>query len=170
MLKVIKGDLFDTKAKYLVHQANCITSRAAHLAYDVFRRYPYADVYSPRKETILKDSISEPDVIWSKDTPGDIIIKGNGKDQRYVVALLGQYYPGRPRYPNSELDGTIARQKYFHQALWKLAQVKDLESVAFPYGVGCAAAGGNWEVYHKMICNFAKYLDDKADVFIYHKE
>ena len=105
MLKVIKGDLFDTKAKYLCHQCNCLTTKSAHLAYNVFKKYPYADVYSPRKETVLKNAISEPEIIWSKDIPGDIIIKGDGKDYRYVVALLGQYYPGRSRYPNSTLDG-----------------------------------------------------------------
>jgi len=170
MLKVVKGDLFDTQAKYLCHQCNCVTSSAAHLAWHVFKRYPYADVYSPRKETILQNSIDEPQVIWSKDTPGDIIIRGNGEDQRYVVAILGQYYPGTPRYPNDELDGTIARQKYFHQALWKLVQVEDLHSVAFPWGIGCGAAGGDWNVYYKIIGNFAKYLDSKADVFIYLKE
>jgi len=167
MLKVIKGDLFDTDAKYLCHQCNCVTSRSAHLAYDVFKRYPYADVYSSRKETIIKNAISEPEVIWSKDVPGDILIRGNGKDQRYVVALLGQYYPGFPRYSNSTLDGSVARQKHFHQALWKLAQVEDLDSVAFPWQIGCGAAGGDWDVYFKMINNFADYVEDKADVSVY---
>lgn len=170
MLKVIDGNLFDTKAKYLVHQANCCSTRAAHLAYDVFKRYPYADVYSPRADDILKNSILDPEAAYSKDQPGNIIIRGNGKDQRYVIALLGQYYPGRSRYKDSELDGLKARQSYFHQGLWKIAQIDELDSVALPWTIGCGAAAGDWNVYYKIIKNFAEYVSDKADVFIYRKD
>jgi hypothetical protein len=51
-----------------------------------------------------------------------------------------------------------------------LAQVEDLDSVAFPYGIGCGAAGGAWDVYYKIISDFAEYLDGKVDVFIYQKD
>lgn len=166
MLKLISGDLFDSKAKYIAHQCNCLTYRAAHLAKDVFARYPYADIYSPRHKIVVNDN-GEKEIVWSQDVPGNIIVRGNGKDQRYVVAILGQYYPGSPKNTDSMLDGTQARQKYFHSALWKLTKIRNLESVAFPYCIGCGAAGGDWVVYNKIIENFAKYLNGKADIFIY---
>jgi len=166
MLKVINGDIFDSTEKYIAHQCNCVSNKAAYLAYDIFNKYPYADIYSSRR--IFKHDQA---MIFGKtETPGEIVIRGNGKDQRYVIAILGQYYPGRPRYPNSGLDQYKSRQVYFYEALCEIANIEDLHSVALPYGIGCGAAGGDWKVYYKIIENFAKFLDGKADVFIYKKD
>ena len=154
MLEIITGDLFDSKEKYLCHQCNCITKRSAHLAQTVFQHYPYADVYTARTEP---------------DQPGTIIVRGNGEDQRFVIALLGQYYPGKPKYRDSNLDGVLSREKYFHRALMAVARIPNLESVAFPWRVGCGAAGGDWEHYLGTINNFAQYVEEKqgARVVIY---
>jgi O-acetyl-ADP-ribose deacetylase (regulator of RNase III) len=161
MLKVIKGDIFDSKEKYIVHQTNCYsTGHAGGLARDIFHRYPYADVYSCR--------VNEKDYSYYRDIPGSIVVRGNGEDQRYVVGLMGQFYPGGPNAVG--IDDRLSRQKYFHQGLWALAQIEGLDSVAFPYLIGCGLAAGNWDMYYKIIGNFARYLDGKADVFIYHKE
>lgn len=156
MIEIVTGDLFDAKEKYLVHQCNCVTNKAAHLAFDVFEKYPYANIYAPRTEP---------------DKPGHIIIKGNGQDERYVVAILGQYYPGRPKYPLSSLDGLAVREKYFYNGLLRLAEVPDLESIAFPWRIACGAAGGNWEHYLGKITNFAQYVGEKGvKVKIYRRE
>lgn len=157
MIEIVTGDLFEAKEKYIVHQCNCVTNRAAHLAKDVFGKYPYADIYSART---------------THDSPGSIIIRGNGQDQRYVVAILGQYYPGKPKYPHSDLDGTNIREKYFYHGLLRLAKIPDLESVAFPWRIGCGAAGGNWERYLGKLTNFAHYVHDKYNtkVVIYRRE
>ncbi len=156
MIEIVTGDLFEATEKYLVHQCNCVTNKAAHLAFDVFEKYPYADIYTARTQP---------------DQPGHLIIRGNGKDQRYVAAILGQYYPGRPRYPKSSLDGIPAREKYFYHGLLRLAQVPDLESVAFPWRIGCGAAGGDWDRYLGKITNFAQYVGEKGvKVRIYRRE
>lgn len=157
MIEIITGNLFDSKEKYLLHQINCITTRSAHLAKDVFAKYPYADVYSSRKDS---------------DIPGNIIIRGNGDDQRFIIGLLGQYYPGKPKYPDSSKDGTLAREKYFYQCLLKVARIPNLESVAFPWHISCGAAGGNWNHYYGTIINFAKYINESqgAKVVIYQRE
>lgn len=174
MLHLVKGDLFESKERYIVHQVNAVTTRAAHLAYYMFKRFPYSDVYSPRAlrdgdKKHAENLLKHPDeVSFDEDKPGDIIIRGNGKDQRFVIALLGQYFPGPVRYPDSKKDGFKARQKYFHQGLWKIAQIPSLESVAFPQGIGCGAAGMSWDIYYKILQNFAEYLDGKAEVYIYH--
>ncbi|CAB4196931.1 hypothetical protein UFOVP1290_451 [uncultured Caudovirales phage] len=153
MIEIVEGDLFSSKEKYLVHQTNCISKRSAHLAKSVFTRYPYADVYSNR---------------INPDVPGTISIKGNGLDKRYVVSLFGQYYPGLPKYPASELDGTDVREKYFRKGLLAISKIKDLESVAFPYRIGCGAAGGDWNHYLFHIENFEKLvLKQNVKVLIY---
>lgn len=149
-MEIIEGDLFETDAKYIAHQCNCVTNRPAHLSKKVFERYPYADIYTGRKEP---------------SKPGSIVIRGNGKDKRYVINILGQYYPGKVKYPSSKLDGFEARKGYFYQGLRKIQEIQGLESIAFPYGIGCGAAGGDWDFYLSLIEKFSKHTE--ADVHIY---
>jgi hypothetical protein len=47
-------------------------------------------------------------------------------------------------------------------------KIEKLESIAFPWRIGCGAAGGNWEKYMKMIEGFSEYVD--GEVLIYRKE
>lgn len=156
MIEIVTGDLFEATEKYLVHQCNCVTNKAAHLAADMFEKFPHSDIYTGRTDP---------------DQPGHIIVRGNGKDQRYVVAILGQYYPGRARYPKSSLDGIPVREKYFYHGLLRLAQLPNLESVAFPWRIGCGAAGGDWDLYLGKITNFAQYVGDRGvKVRIYRRE
>lgn len=157
MIEIVSGDIFDAKEKYMCHQTNCVTKSAAHLSKDVFARYPWADIYTGRT---------------THDQPGTIIVRGNGQDQRYIVNCLGQFYPGKSKYPHSTLDGIEIRQKYFYKCLLRIAQLPDLESVAFPWRIGCGAAGGIWEHYLGNITNFANFIEEKqgARVVIYRRE
>lgn len=157
MIEIVTGDIFNAKEKYLCHQCNCVTSRAAHLSKDVFARYPYADIYTGRV---------------TPNKPGTIEVRGNGQDQRYVINFLGQVYPGKAKYPLSSLDGIPVREKYFHQCLLRVAKIPNLESVAFPWRIGCGAAGGEWNHYIVTITNFANYIEatQNASVTIYRRE
>ena len=85
--------------------------------------------------------------------------------------MFGQYYPGNPKYPESKIDGIKAREKYFHKCLMEIAKIDNLESLAFPFGIGCGAAGGNWEYYLGTLKNFTKYVEEKqgAKVYIYRR-
>jgi hypothetical protein len=149
---IFEGNLLDAHTKYIAHQTNCVTNKAAHLAAAVFARYPHADVYSGR-------------VIY--DEPGTIIVKGNGEDERLVINMFGQFYPGKPRYADSAKDGYFVRRKYFFSCLKEVSLIDDLDSIAFPWGIGCGAAGGDWDFYHGLIDKFAEHMKYKADVFIY---
>ena len=153
--KIIEADLFTTEAKYLAHQRNCITHRSKHMSEEVFKRYPWADIYMPREFT------------GNKDEPGTIIVKCNGDNMRYVVNMLGQYYPGAPKYDKDSAD---MRQENFKKCLDAICGIKDLESIAFPWGVGCGAASGNWEHYHGLLNRFADHLEGHAEVLIYKRK
>lgn len=137
------------KEKYLCHQTNCVTNRAAHLAKDVFKAFPYADIYTDREEP---------------DHPGSIIVRGNGTEHRFVINMLGQVYPGAPRYPDSSIDGHSAREKYFHRCLHEISKITNLESIAFPWCIGCGAAGGSWNAYHDLIARFTDYVEKQQNV------
>jgi O-acetyl-ADP-ribose deacetylase (regulator of RNase III) len=147
MIEVITGDLLDAKEKYIVHQTNCISTGASGIARAIFDRFPYADFYSTR---------------ITPDQPGHIIIRGNGQDQRYVVGLNGQYYPGTFRTSSAVADDQKTREKHFYHGLLRLVKVLDLESVALPWHVGCGLAGGCWDNYIRLLDNMEEYLEQQG--------
>lgn len=48
MMNIITGSILDSKEQYICHQINCVTTKAAFLAKDIFLKFPHADVYSLR--------------------------------------------------------------------------------------------------------------------------
>lgn len=156
-IEIVTGDLLNAKEKYIAHQCNCVTTYAAGMAKSIFDKFPYSDVYSNR---------------LIHNHPATIEIMGNGQDQRYVINMYAQYYPGKPKYPNSNLDGQVVREKYFHKCLLQVARIPDLESIAFPWRIGCNLGGGVWEHYLGTLTNFAKYVEEKYNtrVVIYRRE
>jgi O-acetyl-ADP-ribose deacetylase (regulator of RNase III) len=156
MLKTITGDLLDATEKYIAHQTNCVSrGMAAGIARDIFDKYPYSNIYANRTKN---------------ETPGTIDIRGNGDDQRFVINMNAQHYPGSSRYSESAIDDLEYRRKYFHQCLLKISKIDNLESIAFPFKIGCGIAGGNWDHYLKMLETFAGYLAKKnVSVVIYQR-
>ena len=159
MINIIEDSIFNSTEQYIAHQCNSISHGAGGLAYSLFRQYPYANIYSNRT---------------GPDTPGDILIKGNGLDQRYVINMIGQYYPGcgsKISHANDKFpDGADDRKGYFQQCLDRIALIDNLESIAFPYKIGCDLAGGDWNVYSEMLENFTERLKDKVKVVIFKYE
>jgi O-acetyl-ADP-ribose deacetylase (regulator of RNase III) len=132
VLKIQKGDFLQAPEDLLVHQCNCVSKTAEGLAADVFRTFPESNVYATR---------TEPSV------PGTIVKCG------HIVNLFGQYKPGPP----SEKELGIQRLQWFHQGLLKLQDLsKEYHTVAFPFGIGCGLAGGQWKAYCKLLREFAR--------------
>lgn len=150
MATIITGDLLKSDAQYIVHQCNCVTIKGANLSKSVFHKFPFANIYAPREKT------------GHKDTPGTIIIKGDGSKERFIINLLAQYYPGKSRYVN---DTPQMRLSWFKKGLEEIEKIPNLREIAFPYNIGCGMAGGDWKVYKKAIDDFAKKLT-KVKVFI----
>lgn len=155
--EVVQGNLLDSDAQYLCHQCNCVTNRAAHLAAAVFARFPYANIYQER-------SYPHAPTDANSDSPGHIVVRGDGQNQRFVINMLGQYYPGKPKFPDGSRDGFKARQSAFQQCLTRISQIIGLHSLAFPWMIGCGAAGGDWSTYLPLIEQFSD--DVSAEVKI----
>lgn len=156
MVETIIGDLLLSDAKYIVHQTNCVSiGKAAGLAYYLFNKYPHSDCYKDRN----KPSI-----------PGTIDIRGDGVNTRLVVNMHAQYLPGGS-WDDIQGDAAEDRKFYFHRCLNRLAKVDNLESVAFPYKIGCGIAGGDWNWYLNAINKFAEYVENKQQtkVVIYQR-
>jgi O-acetyl-ADP-ribose deacetylase (regulator of RNase III) len=129
-----------------------VTNESKYIAASIFEKYPYANIYAERAN-------------GRKDTPGQIIIRGgDGGDKRYIINLLGQYYPGKAKYSN---DSYTLRAEWFRLCLDQIYNIHDLESVAFPWRIGCGASGGDWNLYKKMIDDLAVRLNGRAKVYIY---
>lgn len=156
MIEIITGSIIESKEKYIAHQCNCLTNKSAGTAKAIFDAFPYSNTYASRVDP---------------DTVGTIQIMGDA-DNRYVINMYAQHYPGRPKYPDSKLDGTKAREGYFHKCLMQIAKIPNLESIAFPWKIGCNLGGGNWEYYLGTITNFEKYVNEKqgAKVYIYRRQ
>ena len=146
--ELIEGDILNSNIQYITHQTNCVSSGAAGLAYYLFNKYPYSNVYKNRIKTIYD--------------PGSLIVSGNGTDQRYIINMFSQYYPGGP----NEKDNQQIREVYFKACLSKIEKLPNLYEIAFPYKIGCGLAGGDWDKYEEMINNFAYYNAHQFEVYI----
>jgi O-acetyl-ADP-ribose deacetylase (regulator of RNase III) len=146
-LTLIDGDLLDAPEKFICHQCNCVTKSARGLSAAIFDRFPYADAYRERGA--------------QKSTAGTIQIRGNGADQRFVVNMFAQISGGKPKANES----AARRVSLFRACLAELAKVRNLESVAFPYLIGCGMAGGNWDQYRSELERFADVV--KVPVVVY---
>ena len=59
------------------------------------------------------------------------------------------------------------REGYFKRCLGLIGdKIEGLESIAFPWQIGCGLAGGEWKVYEGMIKEFAESYPD-VSVVIY---
>ena len=139
MLKFVTGDLLSVDCTYICHQCNCVTSCGKGLSFALFQKFPYADIYKERKE---------------KSAPGHIIVKGDGRKERFVVNMMAQYYPGPAKYSN---DSTTKRLQWFQDCLDEMSCLAtEHATFAFPYKIGCGLAGGSWDEYLHLIQMFQK--------------
>lgn len=139
----IEGDLLSGDYETIVHQCNCVTIAGCGLYSSIAKVYPQADIYSLR---------TEPSV------PGEVIVT------EPVIAMMSQYYPGGP---NSTSDTRSRRLRWFKRCLNKIAAL-ELDSVAFPHGIGCGLARGNWDDYEMCIREFSD-ANPSVNVYVVKK-
>lgn len=141
MIEIINKSILEINTKYIAHQTNCTSKYAKGLAKSIFDVFPYANSYAGRTFS---------------DLPGNIQIFGSNND-RLIINMMGQIFPGKPTF--SGPDSLKNRQIYFHKCLIKIAKIKDLDSISFPFGIGCGLAGGEWDYYYNTIVNFKKFVE-----------
>jgi len=131
------GSLFQSTATYLVHQCNCTSRYGKGLSKSMFQHYPYANRYATRHQP---------------DLPGTISIHGSGA-QRKIINMYAQRYPGKA---NGTDDTSESRIWAFNECLLILINLHHpLFTYAFPHGIGCGLAGGDWDKYERLLDKFA---------------
>jgi uracil-DNA glycosylase len=135
--------------KYLINPCDCISigNKGDEWTQAVFKKYPYSNCYQTR--TTQSQRV----------TPGSLQIKGDGKQQKFVINLFVSYYPGEPKYPN---DNQTKRAEWFKNALQQLLEIPELVSLAFPPHYG----GNHEDRYLSLISDFRKmyYLRHKVQL------
>lgn len=157
-----ESNLLLSEEQYLIHQCNCVSRRAAHLSKSVFRKFPYADIYSGREKEVSIKSLPE------DQRPGTILVRGDGDSQRYIVNLLGQVFPGTPKFETG-IDTLLTRERYFLSGIQRIFTRLDPESIALPWRIGCGAAGGRWPVYASLIYSYS-LLYPRVNIHIYSQK
>lgn len=135
MLKIVRGDLFDAKEKYLIHQVNCQGLMGAGVALQVARRFPH----------VKQAYVNGCKMRNAKDLLGCIQIvacdpNDTKKQGQCIINLFGQDKIGR---------GKMTDYDALRKAFFKINQLK--QDVAIPYLLGCDLAGGDWNIVSRII-------------------
>lgn len=156
MITFIEDDIFNVQSDYIVQQCNCLTIKSHGLSKEIAKRFPEADLYSKRRQ-VNNRNLAVPE---DRSTPGSISIDGK------IINIFGQWRPGKigtkydNYYPESNPPETSeTRLMWFKMGLEKISKTLDSNSekvIAFPFGIGCGLAGGDWEEYSKAILSFAE--------------
>jgi hypothetical protein len=184
----IKGNILadPTQYDYLVHQCDCLTTRATGFAeLIVIHLGPDYDIYQTRQlisytETLDPEVRKHLAITEDRAWPGSIrLMIGKKYKHLKVVPLFGQWAPGAvdskwpalyPPFKRGEKETQFNRETWFKYGLLSLeSDAVDGSRVAFPMNIGCGYAGGDWEKYRTMIDAFAERVTPRGiRVFIYN--
>lgn len=118
--------------------------------YDLFcQKFPYADVYS----LLEKDAI-----------PGSIKAFGKKSEgQKIILSIFSQINYGEPF---GKKDTLSSRKEWLDKALTKLFNINRLESVAFPYNMGCGLNEEDQSAMRDSVLQYAKGYPKINVVFV----
>lgn len=135
-VKIIQGNILESKADIICHQVNCIGKMNSGVAKAIREKWPcvfiaYQTMYETEVDLLGR---IQPVYIGTED----------GRD-RAVINMFAQY--------NYGYDG---RRYTSYDAFWScLGEIKKYitpgKTIAFPYNIGCMRGGANWEVIKTMI-------------------
>ena len=141
LIKQFSGDLIvDSKVDVICHQVNCQAVMGAGIAKQIRIMFPRVfDNYKRLCESSRnagRSPLGKCQLVWTDETKA-----------RLVANLFGQERYGR--------YGRQTEYDALRSALRNLASNKYLlerkASLGFPYRIGCALGGGDWDIVSKML-------------------
>lgn len=172
--EIIIGDLFNTDCEVIAHQVNCIGVMGSGIAKTIREKYP---------ETFNKYKLSI-NLLDHNCLGGCLLIKEN---KTYIANIFGQFsYKGNEDYyldkyrspalnpdPKDTYFSIYTGLRYtnyeaFYNALIKLRtdmNRNELNSIAFPYKIGCDRGGGSWRVIESMIDDVFENTNIKVKIY-----
>lgn len=159
MIKQMIGDILTSDAGIICHQVNCQGAFGSGMAGHIKDKYPeVCKEYKEYTQTMLSRFIKE-------NLKSDILLGhtmysviGDGK---YIAHLYGQNFYGR--------DGKLytdypALAKTF-VSVKNRAAIGKITTIAFPYGMGCNNAGGDWKIVSDMIKTAFSDFDGTVEIW-----
>lgn len=152
MIREFYGDIFDSGADVIVHQVNCQGVMGSGIAFQVKERFP--EVYKEYK--LRCDSYPNS---MKNELLGQCLLVHTNTNQ-IIANLFAQLHYGRKGiytdYLKFEecLRNLKNELERFENKIWK---------VAFPYKIGSARGGGNWERIKGLI---ELYFKDSQNINI----
>lgn len=174
MIKIINGNLFDSKANFIVHQTNCQGVMGSGVAAQVAELYPHVEVeyrkylrYCKKNKTkALGTAQYVPSESWAiimVDTMKNDNVIAYDTNYQYIVNLFGQ-----DNYGIGELHTDLKAMK---KALIDIKEkAKEIDAtVAIPYQIDSFCGGANWDDVYGIIQEvFGEEVD--VEIWRYDKE
>ena len=156
MIKIIDGDLFSSKANFIVHQVNCQGVMGSGVALQVVEKYPHVKKeYVRYVKHCNKNNINMlgtvqyvPVDTWAMvmiDTMRNENIEAYDSNYQYIVNLFGQ-----DGYGTEKQQTDIKAVKKAFENICMNAQ-KINATVALPFKIGCCRGGAKWNEVYKII-------------------
>jgi O-acetyl-ADP-ribose deacetylase (regulator of RNase III) len=151
-MEIKEGNILVATEDYIVQQTCCTACRAHGLSEAIATQFPHANPYMKRRPIAPRKNTAR---LEDRGIPGTCLILGDGSsEKRWVACCMGQYAMGKPgKYESFGVpDTAIDRARYFESALEDLArQISPMATLAFPWKIGCGLAGGDWNLYKKIL-------------------
>lgn len=155
MIKIIEGNLFDSKANFIVHQVNCQGIMGGGVALQVAENFPHVEKeynkyirYCNKNRLKLLGSVQYVPVdVWAlmmADTMENNDVNAYDVNYQYIVNLFGQDTIG------TGLQTDMKAVKNGLMDIRDKAQ-KIGATVALPYGMSSVRGGANWENVYTVI-------------------
>ena len=164
MIKIVEGNIFDSKANFIVHQVNCQGVMGSGVAAQVAERYAHVEKeYMKYLRYCNKNHIEPlgtaqyvPTEVWALimiDTMKNNNVDAFDTNYQYIVNLFGQSTYG---------EGLHADLKAMKKALVDIREKAEKigATVAMPYQIGSCRGGANWDDVYTII----KKIFEKSSV------
>lgn len=154
-IEIYSGDLIvDSKVNVICHQVNCQGVMGAGIAKQIHKTYPRVFTQYKKLCEYKKATRSSPlgycQFVWVDEN-----------HSRCVANLFGQEYYGRTKQQTN--------YEMLRRALQKLATNKYLidnnMTLGFPYLIGCALGGGDWNIVLPMLKEELAIYPHKVEIW-----
>lgn len=136
MVKIINGNIFDSKANIICHQCNCQGVMGSGVAAEVKKRYPH--VFQAYQNDYNNGWLKLGHVCFATAKQDQVIANMCGQDK------FG--YDGSVYTNYEKLQTCLDKVKEYATFSYDVKPV-----IAFPYRMSCHRGGGDWNVVYKMI-------------------
>lgn len=147
MVKIIEGNLFNSKANIICHQTNCQGVMKSGVALEVKQRYP--NVFNSYRKD-YEDGLLKLGYV-------NFAFIGDKSSDQIIANMCGQDVYG---YDNGIYTDYDKLQDCFDTVVNYIKISYDVKpTVAFPYLMSCHRGGGDWNIVSKMIEDTFKDFD-----------